>query len=157
MFRAIPVLAILAVSCGVADSSVGSDDLLSSDDAALRKNNPCATVRCAAGTECKAKGQRAECVPVDPIVTCASVLCITGTVCVDGPSGPRCIAQTPECTVDSDCRLEDNYCGGCNCLALATTERAPTCSDPVACFAAPCSVSNTVAACVNGQCVAAPR
>jgi hypothetical protein len=85
-------VAFLAVSCGVGQSEVSAEGNLATDESELRKNDPCATVRCAAGTHCKAKGQRAECVLDDqPVTTCASVLCIVGTVCEDAPSGPRCV------------------------------------------------------------------
>lgn len=151
------VAAVLFLSCGVSQTEVNGSAELGTDEAELRKKDPCATVRCAAGTHCQARGQRAECVPDEqPVVTCASVLCIVGTVCEDTPSGPRCVPVQAECSQDSDCRLEDNYCGGCNCLALASGEQGPTCSDPVQCFAAPCAVSGNVAACVNGQCTAVP-
>lgn len=150
------VVAVFLLSCGLSQTEVNTGEV-GTDEAELRKNNPCATVRCAAGYTCKPKGQRAECVPNDePILSCASVLCIVGTVCEETPSGPRCVPQQAECSTDSDCRLEDNYCGGCSCLALATGESGPTCSNPVACFAAPCAVSGNVAACVNGQCTAVP-
>ncbi|MCZ7680626.1 MAG: hypothetical protein M5U28_18405 [Sandaracinaceae bacterium] len=86
-------------------------------------------------------------------LTCATVLCLVGTVCEETPSGPRCVPIPAECTSDGDCRLEDNYCGGCHCLALAEGESGPTCTDPVQCFAAPCAVTSGSAACVDGQCV----
>lgn len=57
------------------------------------------------------------------------------------------------CTTDSDCRKEDNYCGGCHCLALGPGETAPTCDDPVQCFAQPCGVTAGEPACVDGRCV----
>ena len=124
MLRSVPVLALLVFSCGVSQTDLNGDDPLATDDAALKKN-PCVTVRCSAGFMCKAKGQRAECVR-DP-------------------------AQD-ECVTDADCRLEDNYCGGCSCLPLSTNEQGPTCTNPVNCFASPCAVSSKKAACVNGQC-----
>lgn len=118
--------------------------------------DPCATVRCAAGYHCEARGRRAQCVPDDdagtPELTCATVLCIVGYVCEETPSGPRCVPQSSECRTDSECRMEDNYCGGCHCLALDDGESAPTCSDPVQCFAAPCQVQDGQPRCVDGQC-----
>jgi hypothetical protein len=141
---------------------VGCGDI-AYDSAELRgggRNNPCATVRCAAGTHCEAHGRQAECVADDPdggvVSSCAAVLCIVGTVCEETPSGPRCVPVPSECSSDSDCRREDNYCGGCQCLALATGESGPACSDPVQCFASPCAVTTDVAACVGGQCVLQP-
>jgi len=153
--RTLPLTAaVVLFSCGISQTDVSTDGV-SADDAELRRKDPCATVRCAAGTHCKAHGQQAACVPDDPpAITCASVLCAAGTVCEESPSGPRCVAPTAECTTDADCHLEDNYCGGCNCIALATNEQGPTCSNPVNCFAAPCAVTSNVAACVKGQCTA---
>ncbi len=144
-------LALALIGC--ADVSYGTGE--------LRRFDPCATVRCEAGTTCRARGQRAECVPdqsaghdAGTISSCAAVLCVIGSVCEETPSGPRCVPLPAECTTDADCHLEDNYCGGCYCVALANGESAPSCTDPVQCFAAPCSVSDSVAACVDGQCVA---
>jgi hypothetical protein len=156
MFRAaVAIAAVSFLACGVSQSEVTTGDTLATEDAELRKKGPCMTVRCAAGYHCVAKGNKASCEPDDPpALDCSSVLCITGTVCENHPSGPRCVPQPAECTTDADCRLEANYCGGCSCLALATGESGPSCSDPVQCFAEPCSVSGNVASCVNGQCAA---
>jgi hypothetical protein len=158
MFRAAAVATTLfALSCGVSQSEVNSGDGYATDESEVRKNSPCMTVRCAAGTHCVARGNKATCEPDKaPAVTCASVLCAPGTVCQDGPSGAKCVAVAAECSTDADCRLESNYCGGCSCLALAKGETGPSCTNPVQCFADPCSVSTDVAACVNGQCVAQP-
>ena len=147
------IVAVAAFSCGVSESEVVAQGDGTDTTGQEVRRDPCATVRCAAGTHCERRGQRASCVPDEPVLTCASVLCIVGTVCEETPSGPRCVAQPSECSSDSDCRLEDNYCGGCNCLALATNESGPTCSEPVQCFAAPCQVTSDTAACVDGQCV----
>jgi hypothetical protein len=121
----------------------------------------CAAVRCAAGTHCVAHGEQAECAPDEPLApddgeptsSCAAVLCAVGTRCVETPSGARCEPMTAECQADTDCRKEENYCGGCHCLALARGETAPTCPSPVQCFAAPCSVTQGEPACVDGQCL----
>lgn len=59
---------------------------------------------------------------------------------------------TAECKTDADCRLEDDYCTGCDCRALAEGESLPVCDGPgVKCFAQPCG--GKTAACVGGQCV----
>jgi hypothetical protein len=57
------------------------------------------------------------------------------------------------CKADSDCRLFDNYCGGCKCEALGVGEPDPECpfGDTVSCFVAPCSVGKA-AKCLNGKC-----
>ena len=64
MFRiAAAAVAVFAFSCGVGQSevTVSGDDTASADQD-LRKNNPCMTVRCSAGTHCEAHGQQAGCV-----------------------------------------------------------------------------------------------
>jgi hypothetical protein len=62
-------------------------------------------------------------------------------------------ASGTECGGDTDCRLFDDYCGSCNCLALPKTAKDPICSGTsVNCFAAPCMSNRAV--CVNGQCLA---
>jgi hypothetical protein len=89
------------------------------------KINPCALVRCRAGTQCQVYGGRPLCVPV-PLL--------------------------PECTSDADCRLFSNYCDGCECLALSKSEPSPICEgNVVACFVDPCRASE--ARCEAGQCV----
>lgn len=60
------------------------------------------------------------------------------------------------CDSDGDCREEDDYCGGCHCLTLGPGETAPTCEDPVACFASPCSVTPGRPACLDHRCVRVP-
>jgi len=57
------------------------------------------------------------------------------------------------CRVDSDCRLFDDYCSGCNCRALAKSDPDPTCSGPgVRCLVQPCL--RKTATCVGGLCLA---
>jgi hypothetical protein len=34
------------------------------------------------------------------------------------------------CRANSDCRKVDNYCGGCNCLALGPGETGPAATTP---------------------------
>lgn len=95
----------------------------------------------------------AKCVADAPTDPCAAVRCAAGTTCQAQADGTaQCVALAKDfCNADADCKLVDNYCGGCECLALATWADAPSCTDPVMCFAAPCG-SKTVA-CVNNQCV----
>ncbi|MBK7585706.1 MAG: hypothetical protein IPI67_36655 [Myxococcales bacterium] len=73
-----------------------------------------------------------------------------------GPVGVMCClpkAPAPECQTDADCRLEADYCHGCDCRALSENESVPACDGPgVKCFADPCGFKT--AACVSGQCVA---
>jgi hypothetical protein len=76
-------------------------------------------VRCAAGTHCEA-------VPI---------------VCVTTPCNPiaQCVPDTASCNTDADCRIVDNYCGGCACDALGPGQTATSCTNPVNCFAQPCA------------------
>ena len=61
--------------------------------------------------------------------------------------------STGACRADSDCRLVDDYCTGCDCRALAKTDPDPTCSGPgVRCLVQPCL--RKTASCVAGKCVA---
>ena len=85
---AIGVLSVALVGCGV-------EPEFDSTEQDIRRLTPCATVRCAAGTHCVAKGRRAE-----------------------------CVADKQECSTDADCRLFDNYCDGCACDALGVGEEA---------------------------------
>ena len=60
----------------------------------------------------------------------------------------------PGCATDADCRLVDDYCTGCDCRALLTSQADPVCDGPgVKCFAQPCM--NKTAACVAGTCTVA--
>ena len=69
---------------------------------------------------------------------------------VDGGAAPG-----GACTTNGDCRLFDDYCGGCNCRALSRDQPNPTCAtNPVACVVQPCL--NKMAACVAGRCEVAP-
>jgi hypothetical protein len=63
--------------------------------------------------------------------------------------------RRPMCAQDSDCKLHDYYCDGCNCLALPVGAKPPKCNGTIVqCFVAPCL--NKHAACVNGDCVVVP-
>ena len=90
-------------------------------------------------------GCHAECPPCPPGQVCPAIAC--KIVCAPG-----------HCAADSDCRLESNYCRGCNCEALTQGETGTTCrpDDIVNCFADPCL--NKVAACdqATGRCVVRP-
>ena len=74
------------------------------------------------------------------------------------PVLPLAVASAQEakrramCSQDSDCKLHDYYCDGCNCLALPTGVKPPKCTGTIVqCLVAPCL--NKRAACVNGDCV----
>src|SRR5262245_47296325 len=95
-------------ACSVPSDGDPSEDAVSTGRAELR--DPCATVRCAAGTHCVSKGKRAE-----------------------------CVADTQACRQDSDCRPFDNYCDGCACQAISIHNPNPVCTGAtVQCFAQPC-------------------
>ena len=93
--------------------------------------------------------------------SCGFSRCPTGTTCCDSSCG-TCRAACPQapqvvtcggCTANSDCRLFDDYCGGCNCRALARTDPDPVCDGPgVQCIRQPCGF--VAAFCQNGRCVA---
>jgi len=56
------------------------------------------------------------------------------------------------CTSDADCRLEDDYCTGCDCRALSSAQTLPIYTGPgVRCVRQPCG--GLTAACVNNKCV----
>lgn len=109
--------------------------------------------------------------------SCETISCHEGQACVESPDGPTCACTvmamcveghtwdaercecvattdttTAACTTDAECRKEDSYCGGCECLALGPGEVAPACDDPVQCFAQPCAVAEGEPACVDGRC-----
>lgn len=107
--------------CAVEASGPNDDGTTAADEAAA-KRNPCATVRCAAGTHCEVKKGRAA-----------------------------CVADVQACSTDSDCRLFDNYCDGCACNALSATSPDPVCTgSTVACFVQPCMGKTAV--CKSGVC-----
>lgn len=66
--------------------------------------------------------------------------------CVPVPGKPAA------CTTDADCRTYSDYCsGGCDCVALSTSDPDPAaCANPTACLADPCGTFTAV--CVNGAC-----
>ncbi|MEA2697914.1 MAG: hypothetical protein QOI66_2185, partial [Myxococcales bacterium] len=105
-----------------------------------------------------------------PGPSCGAATCTANQYCCNAscgicaPRGAACIQVACEppksdagstgdaCRVDSDCRLFDDYCTGCNCRALAKGDPDPTCSGPgVRCFVQPCL--RKTAACVGGRCV----
>jgi hypothetical protein len=98
--------------------------------------------------------------------TCGSVQCKKGQVCCNDSCGictepgggctkqlcPKDPAPAP-CSTDADCKVEADYCTGCDCRALGVKQSVPACPGPgVACFVDPCL--NKAARCVNGGCVA---
>ena len=108
--------------------------------------NPCASTTCLTGSTCVVENGRAVCLD-----QCASVRCPGGTTCRVIGNAVSC-QPNAQCTVDSDCHLEDNYCGGCACESLPSGAHSVTCTNPVMCFRQPCG--GLTAACDAGTCVA---
>jgi hypothetical protein len=96
-------------------------------------------------------------------VACGPTSCPAGQVCCNAscgictPPGGVCTQQVCEptagrCRSDADCRTFSDYCTGCDCRALATTDKDPVCPGPgVQCFVDPCL--NKTARCDSGRCV----
>lgn len=85
--------------------------------------------------------------------TCTQMaLCIQGYVWDDKKCA--CVPNTTPpsgCTTDADCRTFSDYCTGCACDALSTSQPDPVCTGPgVRCFADPCGGQTAV--CLNGSC-----
>ncbi|MDX2022992.1 MAG: hypothetical protein SF187_22345 [Deltaproteobacteria bacterium] len=137
--------------------------------------NPCAVTLCPPNQVCvtsESYPPQAKCVapPDEPKRCVATTDCAPGLRCstergeclgCGGPKGTVCpavcfgICEKPEpageCQTDADCKLVDNYCDGCGCLAVSSTDKVPVCSDPVACIVAPCQ--GKAAVCAKGQCM----
>jgi hypothetical protein len=55
------------------------------------------------------------------------------------------------CATDADCRLEADYCTGCDCRALGPKQTIPACPGPgVSCLRDPCG--GRKARCVDRRC-----
>jgi hypothetical protein len=73
----------------------------------------------------------------------------------DGTAGVCACVPDPKgwCNTDADCRLEDDYCTGCDCRALSSSETLPACTGPgVRCQREPCG--GLTARCVANACTA---
>lgn len=92
-------------------------------------------------TEAQTGGCRTICPKCKPGQPCPKIACTLD-----------CSSHKPgACSTDSDCRLFDDYCTGCDCRALSSNQKDPTCTGPgVKCFAEPCM--GHAAACVQGVC-----
>ena len=74
--------------------------------------------------------------------------------CGDGVCDPS-TGECAECIVDSDCRLFNSFCDGCDCLALPANAPDPICEgSPVICLVAPCEAGPFFALCTDGACEA---
>jgi len=118
---------------------------------------------CTMGVACPAVCY-GTCRPAGDGPACGATRCAAGKVCCNSScgicTGPNegctkqiCVPPAGACMTDADCRVEADYCTGCDCRALARGESVPPCSGPgVRCLRDPCS--DKKAACVNGACVA---
>jgi len=73
----------------------------------------------------------------------------------DGGAGGETGTEGPgaTCAGPGDCRAFSDYCGGCNCVALGTSEADPMCDAEIAsCLVDPCS-SHTAACSAGGMCM----
>ena len=71
----------------------------------------------------------------------------------DGTPGVCTCVPDGTCHSDADCRLEDDYCTGCDCRALATHQSLSSCAGPgVRCLREPCG--GLTARCEASRCVA---
>jgi hypothetical protein len=126
------------------------------------KSGPaCGPNTCAAGDVC-CNESCGICTPPDGM--CTQQFCEPNTgactqiaLCIDGftwdEKACACVPvpTTGGCTTDADCRTFSDYCTGCDCRALSSSEPNPTCDGPgVRCFADPCM--GKTAACVAGKC-----
>jgi len=95
-------------------------------------------------------------------VYCGNMRCQVDEVCcnegcgVCAKPGASCertaCLQPPECSNDSDCTVEADYCAGCDCAAINVDEQVAECpAVPVQCVMDPCLHRKAV--CKNSRCV----
>ncbi|MGC4064816.1 MAG: hypothetical protein QM784_09260 [Polyangiaceae bacterium] len=133
-----------SVSAGGATSTAGATGVT------------CGSKVCAAGQYCC----NASCgICAAPGVACIQMACegaggaSTGGAGTGGASTGGVSTGVGSCTKDTDCRIYDDYCRGCNCRAVPTNVAVePSCrpADMVQCLVEPCLKKR--AACTNGQC-----
>jgi hypothetical protein len=88
-------------------------------------------------------------------MVCCNPSCGICTPPTGGCTKQICIPPAGACARDADCRVEADYCTGCDCRALATGEQLPVCPGPgVRCLVDPCAQKK--AQCLSGQCVVVP-
>lgn len=121
-----------------------------------RPNQPCIMMACR--LVCRGGGGTGP-------VACGDNVCAPGDVCCN----PSCGICTPPdgvciqiaceppttggCTSDADCRTFSDYCTGCDCRALGTSEPDPFCDGPgVRCFADPCMNQTATCNVATGAC-----
>jgi hypothetical protein len=139
------------VSCGDAAGAGGAAGVAGAGGAAGAGGSggsagaPCAsTSSCAAGEVCTTEDGVCHAPPGCSMGVACPAVCY-GTCRPAGDVGGAC-------SRDADCRVEADYCTGCDCRALATGQRVPACPGPgVRCLVDPCG--GKTAACVNGGCI----
>jgi hypothetical protein len=76
-------------------------------------SDPCATVRCRAGTHCEATGGTASCVAdTNP---CAAILCLAGTTCVVRDGKGTCVEPPQPVTCGENTCTAGQYCCNSSC------------------------------------------
>jgi len=79
--------------------------------------------------------------------------CPPNMVMNQDPAVCACVPVAPQCNVDRDCELQDNYCEGCACDSVPVGTPPATCATPpVQCFRQPCG--GMVPKCDAGRCTA---
>lgn len=154
---------ILAAGCAVESGAPGDAEQTAAQDDSLAGGQACGENHCGKGTYC-CNASCGTCAPIGSFCTqiaCEPTQkCDIVAKCAAGyewsVKACNCIpikggGKPGSCSVDSDCRLESDYCTGCDCRALSTNEKLPVCSGPgVRCFADPCLAQ--AATCVDGLC-----
>jgi len=155
-----------ASACAVDSSAPGEPEQTDDQGDEIGKGQSCGNVHCGKGSYCCNASCgicapigggciQIACAPEPPKPTCDIMAkCMAGyewsdkaCTCVPIKGG----GKPGSCTTSADCRLEADYCTGCDCRALSTNQNLPACSGPgVKCFADPCM--NKAAACVDGAC-----
>jgi hypothetical protein len=164
MKRLLPFVALALVGCGTA--AVETDVQGTSADE-LKGGCKVVCPKCKPGQMCPMIACLLDCkTPQKDPAICGPTVCKVGDVCCNSscgictPPGGFCTMQVCApvsvggCTSDADCRLFDDYCTGCDCRALFTTEPDPVCAGPgVRCFAEPCAGKTTACDLASGTCV----
>jgi hypothetical protein len=154
-----------AADAGAGGAPCASTQSCAADEICTTQDGVCnAPPGCGPGVACPAVCY-GNCRPSTDGPGCGPTRCATGMICCNSSCGV-CTTPTGGCTLqictqpagggacqgDSDCRLQADYCTGCDCRSLAAGQTLPPCSGPgVRCLRDPCS--QATAACVNGYCV----
>ncbi len=140
------------------------DDDLSSVTSEMRGGCHTVCPRCRPGEICPMMACFIEC--NGPGERCGSHFCPQGQVCCNESCGictepfgactmEYCMPIGPRCQSDADCYLFSDYCTGCDCRALRTTDLVPTCDGPgVRCLVDPCMGKSATCDLKTGTCVA---